>query len=68
MNNKLLISTGNLTSESLGGQVAVVTGAGTGIGFEATRSLIWLGAKVVIAEINKKTHLIIPSRTFCGTL
>ena len=54
MNNRLLISTGNLTSESLAGQVAIVTGAGTGIGFEAARSLVWLGAKVVIAEIDKK--------------
>jgi NAD(P)-dependent dehydrogenase (short-subunit alcohol dehydrogenase family) len=57
VDNIPLISTGNLTSESLAGQVAVVTGAGTGIGFEAARSLVWLGAKVVIAEIDKKAGI-----------
>ena len=36
------------------GQVAVVTGAGRGIGFEAAKALVWLGANVVIAEINEK--------------
>jgi NAD(P)-dependent dehydrogenase (short-subunit alcohol dehydrogenase family) len=35
--------------------VAIVTGAGRGIGYEAARALIWLGAKVVIAEINDET-------------
>jgi NAD(P)-dependent dehydrogenase (short-subunit alcohol dehydrogenase family) len=54
MNNRPLISTGNLTSESLADQVAIVTGAGTGIGLEAARALAWLGARVVIAEIDKK--------------
>jgi len=51
--NRMLISTGNLTRESLAGQVAIVTGAGGGIGFEAARALVWLGARVIIAEINK---------------
>jgi NAD(P)-dependent dehydrogenase (short-subunit alcohol dehydrogenase family) len=50
----MLISTGKLTRASLAGKIAVVTGAGGGIGYEACRSLIWLGAKTVIAEINKK--------------
>lgn len=58
MYNRPLISTGNLTSESLAGQIAVVTGAGTGIGLEAARALAWLGARVVIAEIDKKAGLI----------
>ncbi|MEA4907069.1 MAG: SDR family oxidoreductase [Anaerolineaceae bacterium] len=48
----LLISTGTLTRQSLAGRLAIVTGAGGGIGFEAARSLAWLGARVVIAEIN----------------
>ncbi len=48
-----LISRGNLTREALKGQVAVVTGAGRGIGFEASRALIWLGARVVVAEIDR---------------
>jgi NAD(P)-dependent dehydrogenase (short-subunit alcohol dehydrogenase family) len=50
----ILISTGNLTRQALGGQVAVITGAGGGIGFEAARALVWLGAKAVIAEIDPK--------------
>ena len=51
----LVISTGTLTRQSLSGQNAVVTGAGGGIGYEAARALIWLGARVVIAEIDSKT-------------
>jgi NAD(P)-dependent dehydrogenase (short-subunit alcohol dehydrogenase family) len=50
----MLIGKGNLTQDSLKGEVAVVTGAGPGIGFEAARSLVWLGANVVIAEIDEK--------------
>jgi NAD(P)-dependent dehydrogenase (short-subunit alcohol dehydrogenase family) len=51
----MLISTGTLTRQSLAGRVAVVTGAGGGIGLEAARALIWLGARVVIAEVNRRT-------------
>lgn len=47
-----LISTGTLTHDTLDGRVAVVTGAGRGIGLETARSLAWLGARVVIAEID----------------
>ena len=50
----MIIGKGNLTQDSLKGEVAVVTGAGRGIGFEAARSLVWLGANVVIAEIDEK--------------
>lgn len=49
----MLIARGRLKSGDLKGKVALVSGAGGGIGFEAARSLIWLGARVVIAEINK---------------
>lgn len=52
MKNTLLISKGNLSKDSLKGKVAIITGAGGGIGFESARSLLWLGAKVVIAEID----------------
>jgi NAD(P)-dependent dehydrogenase (short-subunit alcohol dehydrogenase family) len=50
----MLISTGKLTRESLAQQTIVVTGAGGGIGYEAARSLLWLGARVVIAEVDKR--------------
>jgi NAD(P)-dependent dehydrogenase (short-subunit alcohol dehydrogenase family) len=51
----MIIETGSLTRNSLAGRIAVVTGAGGGIGYEAARSLLWLGSKVVIAEINPET-------------
>ncbi|MGD8454839.1 MAG: SDR family NAD(P)-dependent oxidoreductase [Anaerolineales bacterium] len=51
----MLIETGKLTRRSLAGKIALITGAGGGIGYEAARSLLWLGCKVVIAEINSKT-------------
>jgi NAD(P)-dependent dehydrogenase (short-subunit alcohol dehydrogenase family) len=50
----MLISKGNFGQDSLKGEVVVVTGAGRGIGFEAARALVWLGANVVIAEIDEK--------------
>jgi NAD(P)-dependent dehydrogenase (short-subunit alcohol dehydrogenase family) len=50
----VLISQGTLTRDMLTGEVAIVTGAGRGIGYEAARALSWLGAKVAIAEINDK--------------
>jgi NAD(P)-dependent dehydrogenase (short-subunit alcohol dehydrogenase family) len=53
--NDPLIGAGTLTRESLAGQVAVVTGAGRGIGFEAARALVWLGAHVILAEIDRDT-------------
>ncbi len=48
----MLVSKGKFKQDSLLGKVAVVTGAGRGIGFEAARALVWLGANVVIAEVN----------------
>lgn len=47
-----LLARAGLARTRLSGQVAVVTGAGRGIGREAARALAWLGAKVVIAELN----------------
>jgi NAD(P)-dependent dehydrogenase (short-subunit alcohol dehydrogenase family) len=49
----MLINQGNLTKDSLKGEIAIVTGAGRGIGYEAARALIWLGANVAIAEVNE---------------
>ncbi len=50
----MLLEKSSLNSNSLKGNVAIVTGAGRGIGFEAARALIWLGANVAVAEINEK--------------
>ena len=50
----MIITTGKLTQGMLAGKVALVTGAGGGIGYEACRSLIWLGTKTIVAEIDKK--------------
>ncbi len=52
-NNTLIISKGSLEKNQLKGKVALITGAGGGIGFEAARSLIWLGVKVIIGDIDK---------------
>ena len=49
-----LIEKSNLVLNSLKGKVAIVTGAGRGIGYETARALVWLGAKVALAEINEK--------------
>lgn len=51
--NSLVISKGTLKRNQLNGSVALITGAGGGIGYETARSLIWLGVKVIIAEIDK---------------
>ena len=53
----MIIATGKLTQTTLAGKIALVTGAGGGIGYEACRSLVWLGAKTIVAEINKKNGL-----------
>ncbi len=50
----MIINKANLNPDSLKGEIALVTGAGRGIGYEAAKTLAWLGAKVVIAEINEQ--------------
>jgi NAD(P)-dependent dehydrogenase (short-subunit alcohol dehydrogenase family) len=51
----MLISNSNLSQDTLKGKTAIVTGAGRGIGYETVKALAWLGANVVIAEIDEKT-------------
>jgi NAD(P)-dependent dehydrogenase (short-subunit alcohol dehydrogenase family) len=47
-----IISQFGFTQDSLEGETVIITGAGGGIGYEAARALLWLGANVIIAEIN----------------
>jgi len=47
-----IISQLGLKHDTLINETVIVTGAGGGIGYEAARSLLWLGANVIIAEIN----------------
>ena len=49
----MIISQLGLNPDALHGETVIVTGAGGGIGYEAARALLWLGANVVIAEINQ---------------
>ena len=50
----MIISQLGLKPDALHGETVIVTGAGGGIGHEAARALLWLGANVVIAEINQQ--------------
>jgi NAD(P)-dependent dehydrogenase (short-subunit alcohol dehydrogenase family) len=47
----MIIAKADVSRNALHGKVAVVTGAGQGIGKEAARALAYLGASVVIAEL-----------------
>jgi NAD(P)-dependent dehydrogenase (short-subunit alcohol dehydrogenase family) len=51
---KMIVSQLGLKQDALRSETVIVTGAGGGIGYEAARSLLWLGANVVIAEINQQ--------------
>ena len=51
--NSILIARLGLSPDALRGETVIVTGAGGGIGYEAARALLWLGANMVIAEINE---------------
>jgi NAD(P)-dependent dehydrogenase (short-subunit alcohol dehydrogenase family) len=49
----LIIVQLGIKPDVLRGETVIITGAGGGIGFEAACALLWLGANVVIAEINE---------------
>jgi NAD(P)-dependent dehydrogenase (short-subunit alcohol dehydrogenase family) len=50
----MVIARFGLSRQALRGETVIVTGAGGGIGYEAARALLWLGADAVIAEINER--------------
>ena len=41
--------------DALKDEVAIVAGAGRGIGYETAKALLWLGANFVVAEVDEKT-------------
>jgi NAD(P)-dependent dehydrogenase (short-subunit alcohol dehydrogenase family) len=49
----MLIEKSKLSRDILSGKIILITGAGGGIGFEAARALAYLGAQIIIAEIDK---------------
>jgi NAD(P)-dependent dehydrogenase (short-subunit alcohol dehydrogenase family) len=48
----LVMNNTNLKKDTLDGEVAVITGGAGNVGLGTARSLAWLGAKVVIPDIN----------------
>jgi NAD(P)-dependent dehydrogenase (short-subunit alcohol dehydrogenase family) len=52
--DSLVIAQLGLKPYAMKDETVIVTGAGGGIGYEAARALLWLGANVVIAEINEQ--------------
>jgi len=62
----MVISQLGLRPDALRGETVIVTGAGGGIGYEAARALLWLGANVVIAEINYQNGLKATESLPCG--
>lgn len=54
MTAELLVDRAGLPRTALSGRVAIVTGAGRGIGRETARALARIGAAVIIAEISER--------------
>ena len=48
----MLIEKSTLQKDCLKNTTVLLTGGGGGIGYETARALVWLGANVIIAEIN----------------
>lgn len=51
----MILSQLGLSPDTLRGETVIVTGAGGGIGYEAVRALLWLGANAIIAEIDQSS-------------
>jgi NAD(P)-dependent dehydrogenase (short-subunit alcohol dehydrogenase family) len=48
----MLVEKGTLQKDCLKNTTVLLTGGGGGIGYETARALVWLGANVIIAEID----------------
>ncbi len=59
----MLLEKNNYSRKALRNKTVLITGGGGGIGLEASRAFSYMGAKVIIAEIDalcqKKFHKII---------
>lgn len=53
----MLIEKNKSFKNNLEGKVILLTGAGGGIGFETAKALVYMGAKVIVAEIDKRKML-----------
>lgn len=49
----MLIEKDKSLKNILDGKVILLTGAGGGIGFEAAKAFVYMGSKVIIAEVDK---------------
>lgn len=50
---KMIIEDSGIKKNCLSGKTVLLTGSGGGIGYEAARAFVWLGANVIIAEIDE---------------
>jgi NAD(P)-dependent dehydrogenase (short-subunit alcohol dehydrogenase family) len=48
----MLIERSSLNETALAGKTVLLTGGGGGIGYETARALVWLGANVIVAEVD----------------
>ncbi|MEI8199526.1 MAG: SDR family oxidoreductase [Eubacteriales bacterium] len=54
----MLIENNNSLKNALFGKVVLLTGAGGGIGYEAAKAFVYMGARVIIAEIDSTKGLL----------
>ena len=51
----MILEEHNFSREALANKVVLITGGGGGIGYEATRAFSYMGAKVIVAELNAES-------------